>query len=348
MRTKTGVAALALSTFITTAWAENTCVRPEDMAALQVAAVQQRFMVAALSCNSVELYNNFVKAYRGDLQKSDEALQSYFLRRNTSTGITDYHAYKTKLANIYSTRSATNLKAFCSNANAFFGTALKEKQTLADVVSLQPVSLEANDKSCGGGVAGGAMAVRGSAETKPVQAKFAEPPTTAETAAAASASIAPAITGRVPNPIASTQKKPGAQEAASNVGGTETQPAPNAQQTFNRNDDAFAGPPPYQPPARLRPRADDPRFARRANDQRYARGPYDGPGYSYRPTYPYGPGGYDSRYDNPASARNRYPYPSGGYYAPDSYYGPNTYYGAPYDRFYPNGEPPQYFPGRMR
>ena len=91
-------AALVFSCMISTAWAQNSCVRPQDMTALQTATVQQRFMVAALTCDTAELYNSFVRAYRGDLQKSDVALRAYFVRRDAATGVSDYNAFKTKLA----------------------------------------------------------------------------------------------------------------------------------------------------------------------------------------------------------------------------------------------------------
>src|SRR4029077_10363030 len=95
MAKRVGAAAFALSCMIGPVWAQGVCVRPQDMTALQTATVQQHFMVAALSCGTADLYNDFVRAYRGDLQKSDEALQTYFLRRDAGTGLADYHSFKT-------------------------------------------------------------------------------------------------------------------------------------------------------------------------------------------------------------------------------------------------------------
>src|SRR5258705_7684565 len=121
-----GAAALVFTCMIGTAWAQNTCVRPQDMVALQTATVQQRFMVAALTCDAADLYNSFVRTYRGDLQKSDAALRVYFLRRDERTAVADYNAFKTKLANVYSSRSAGNLKSYCRNATASLEAALKD------------------------------------------------------------------------------------------------------------------------------------------------------------------------------------------------------------------------------
>src|SRR5258705_2297789 len=126
-----GTVAFALSCLVSPVLAQGVCVRPQDMTALQTATVQQHFMVAALSCGTADLYNSFVRAYRGDLQKSDEALEAYFVRHDASTGLADYHTFKTKLANVYSARSARNLKDFCRSATASITTALKDKKNLA-------------------------------------------------------------------------------------------------------------------------------------------------------------------------------------------------------------------------
>ena len=88
----------------------DACLRHEEMTALQVAAVQQQLMVAALSCNAISLYNRFVVSYQRDLQTSDEALKAFFLRMNPNDGLADYHAFKTRLANRSSLRSAGTAK----------------------------------------------------------------------------------------------------------------------------------------------------------------------------------------------------------------------------------------------
>jgi len=67
-------------------------------------------------------------------------LGGLFLRRDAGNGVTDYHAFKTKLANVYSARSADNLKSFCRNATASIAIALKDKKNLAELVSSQPIS----------------------------------------------------------------------------------------------------------------------------------------------------------------------------------------------------------------
>src|SRR6185437_9187615 len=56
----------------------SRCVGSDDVYALRAAAVQQRLMVAALTCHATDRYNQFVISYRKDLQASDLALQKFF------------------------------------------------------------------------------------------------------------------------------------------------------------------------------------------------------------------------------------------------------------------------------
>src|SRR5258707_482453 len=192
MANRIGATAVIFSCMVSAAWAQGICVRPQDMTALQTATVQQHFMVAALSCDTADLYNNFVRAYRGDLQKSDEALQAYFVRRDARTGVADYHAFKTKLANLYSVRSVGNLKIFCRNATASIQIALKDKKNLAELVSSQPISIEDTYTSCGDSVPGGAMVARGAADAPALRARVAQ---TAAPPTAAAIVAAPAVAG---------------------------------------------------------------------------------------------------------------------------------------------------------
>ena len=160
---RASAAALAVVGVATNALAGETCLGVPDITAFQTAAVQQRLMVAALTCGEVVLYNRFVERYRQGLQQSDSSLQAYFLQVNASSGPADYNAYKTRLANIYSLRSDANKSAYCANAEQAFERALADGKTLKDVVSVQPAIIDEPYKSCSDDVAGGSMDVRGSA-----------------------------------------------------------------------------------------------------------------------------------------------------------------------------------------
>jgi hypothetical protein len=146
---KTSVAALMLTCMAGNAWAQAGCARPEDMNALKAAAIQQRLMVAALSCDAAAAYNNFVKAYQKELQAADRALQSYFRRLNGSSGNEKYHAYKTHLANASSMQSIGNITNYCAEAKTAFETSLANAKTgLVAFVSGQGTPVEDAYKPC--------------------------------------------------------------------------------------------------------------------------------------------------------------------------------------------------------
>jgi len=282
-----GAAAFALSCLISPVWAQGVCVRPQDMAAWQTATVQQHFMVGALSCGTADLYNNFVRAYRGDLQKSDEALQAYFLRRDARTGVADYHAFKTKLANVYSARSAVNLKSFCLSATASITTALKDKKNLAELVSAQPISIDDSYTSCGDHVPGGAMVARGAADASALRARVAQ------TAAPPAVPAIVATPGTLGAPFANQTED----DVAASVPplSNDNQPGrrANEQRTYRSGPDNYdnrdyaRAPDPY-PYSGTSGYARDP-YARSPYANDYYYGWYDQPGSYYRgyygPTY---------------------------------------------------------------
>ena len=100
-------------------------------------------MVAALTCDDVSLYNSFVTTYQKELVTSDEALQAFFDRFGIEEGTPAYHSFKTKMANLYSARSAADKKRFCATSRASFAPALKtEKVSLASFAMSQPSTRE--------------------------------------------------------------------------------------------------------------------------------------------------------------------------------------------------------------
>ena len=143
---KIGAAVLMLTCMTGNAFAAAGavgCAQPEDMAAVKAAAIQQRLMVAALSCHAVEAYNKFVTSYQKDLQASDQNLQNFFRRLNGKTGTADYHAFKTKLANASSMASIGDITGYCASAQATFDMALSEsKPNLKTFVLTQTTSVD--------------------------------------------------------------------------------------------------------------------------------------------------------------------------------------------------------------
>jgi hypothetical protein len=142
---KTGAAGLMLACMAgqVSAATATGCARPEDMSAVKAAAVQQRLMVAALSCDAIALYNKFVLSYQKELQASDRTLENFFRRLNGRTGTEDYHAFKTRLANASSMQSIGDITTYCASAKEVFAVALDAaKVTLASFVSQQTTSVD--------------------------------------------------------------------------------------------------------------------------------------------------------------------------------------------------------------
>src|SRR5438105_5870941 len=148
---RTGAAALMLTAMAGNALAatQGACVRPDDMTAIKTAAVQQRLMVAALSCDATQLYNNFVRAYQTELQASDRNLQNFFRRLNGKSGTEDYHAFKTKLANASSMQSIGDITGYCASAKQMFEEALNSNRlTLTAFVTTKETPVDNSYEPC--------------------------------------------------------------------------------------------------------------------------------------------------------------------------------------------------------
>lgn len=126
------------------------CAKPDEVSAIQAAAIQQELMVAALTCNQIENFNAFQTGYSRDLRSSDGTLQRMFQRLYGSRqGQSEYHAFKTRLANNSSIRSIHGNPEFCREARQVFAAALgTERPSLAAFVSGIEVTEQSPVNSC--------------------------------------------------------------------------------------------------------------------------------------------------------------------------------------------------------
>ncbi len=130
------VAVLAALGVSGTATAGQKCARSTEVTAIQVAAVQQELMVAALTCHDVVNFNAFQTSYGDELRRSDWRLRHMFRRLFGSRGDSQYHAFKTRLANNSSIRSIHDNAAYCKEAQLVFAAALTPKKpALSEFVS---------------------------------------------------------------------------------------------------------------------------------------------------------------------------------------------------------------------
>jgi hypothetical protein len=150
--------ALSLSLLAGNAAAGASCASPKEATALQIAALRQQLMVAALACHQADSFNRLVISHQGELQESDRTLMRFFVLRDGRHGDDAYNAYKTRLANDSSLRSLHDPQ-FCGSANVAFDSAFDRNLSLAELVSEQRV--ETGIESC--------------ASSEPVQAAISPP-----------------------------------------------------------------------------------------------------------------------------------------------------------------------------
>src|ERR1051326_2579179 len=124
-----GVSALAiLSLAATQAEAKHLhqahCATQAEVTAIAATSIQQELMVAALTCNQIANFNAFQTNFSAELRASDRALMRMFTRLYGGRGASEYHGFKTRLANNSEIRSIHANSDFCSAAGAVFSAAL--------------------------------------------------------------------------------------------------------------------------------------------------------------------------------------------------------------------------------
>ena len=146
---KKGAAALMLTCMSGNVMAatEAVCAHPNEMAAVKAAAIQQRLMVAALTCNATPRYNKFVVSYQKDLQASDHQLENFFRRLHGKNGTEQYHAFKTRLANESSMASIHDFAGYCGSAQQMFDEA-QAKPSLAAFMADRATPADGNFDLC--------------------------------------------------------------------------------------------------------------------------------------------------------------------------------------------------------
>ena len=138
---KAGACALAaLSLCASAATAKHSrstkCAAPAEVTAIAATSIQQELMVAALTCNQVANFNAFQTNFGPELRTSDRTLMHMFQRLYGGRGESEYHAFKTRLANNSEMRSIHGNQDFCTAAGLVFSAALATlKPSLSDFVS---------------------------------------------------------------------------------------------------------------------------------------------------------------------------------------------------------------------
>lgn len=127
--------------------AAQTCARPADLSAFDLAGLKTQLMVTALTCKADDRYNEFVTKYRPALLENEKALGSYFNRAHGRRSQQQRDDYITQLANSHMQTGLKQGNRFCDRNLGVFDEvmALRDGSELTDFAAgkshSQPVSL---------------------------------------------------------------------------------------------------------------------------------------------------------------------------------------------------------------
>jgi hypothetical protein len=127
----------------------QTCARPAELSAFDVAKLKSQLMVTALACDVRERYNDFVRRFQADLMSKERSLTAYFSRAFGRLGQKEHDDYITSLANAQSEAGVHQGTLFCQQNVGLFDAvlALPKGADLANFASTrdmaQPITLVA-------------------------------------------------------------------------------------------------------------------------------------------------------------------------------------------------------------
>ena len=125
----------------------QSCARPADKTAFDVAGLKSQLMVTAITCEATERYNTFILKYRPDLVAQEKVLNAYFARNFGKKAQAQHDDYITSLANTESEAGLKSGTLFCDRNMAMFDEVMKlhNSAELTDYASgkapVQPIEL---------------------------------------------------------------------------------------------------------------------------------------------------------------------------------------------------------------
>jgi len=125
------------------------CAQDQELRAAKTAAVKERLMVAGLTCKAEDSYNDFIRAYRRELQNSDSDLQGLFTRVHGKNGDRALDSYKTRIANVSMMDSIADAANYCASAKASFAAAKSNRsRSLENFIATQDMDPRAELSPC--------------------------------------------------------------------------------------------------------------------------------------------------------------------------------------------------------
>jgi len=135
-----GVATLIAVTWSGSIYAAS-CVAPRERDSQVVRALQSRLMIAALSCNARNDYNQFVNFYQPHLAYHGSGLRKYFRKKYGKGHKRALNRFVTNLANGASQESIRDRGKFCADSRAIFSDLMSVPANEAPL-TLQAVALD--------------------------------------------------------------------------------------------------------------------------------------------------------------------------------------------------------------
>ena len=114
------------------------CASEGDIAALNARVLQTELMVAALSCDERQRYNNFITSYQSVLTARSQALQGMFKRAHGAQGTNRMNAFITKMANDSSQGVREKDGDYCAFAGELFDEVLTTNPSELNRVTSKP------------------------------------------------------------------------------------------------------------------------------------------------------------------------------------------------------------------
>jgi hypothetical protein len=114
------------------AMAATQCTDDHDQQAFEMVGLKTALMVVAMTCDTTDKYNSFIRRYQSSLQDTDKSLSGYFKRRYGARGQTEYDRYATDLANVQSRGGLGQGVDFCQR-NATMFEEVQALKTSADL-----------------------------------------------------------------------------------------------------------------------------------------------------------------------------------------------------------------------
>lgn len=96
--------------------AAEPCMHPSEKVAFDVVGLQNRLMVAALTCEREDAYNEIVPRLRGEFNGARLAVRAFFSRNYVTGGNRRNDDYVTKLSNATSEESTKEGEGYCDGS----------------------------------------------------------------------------------------------------------------------------------------------------------------------------------------------------------------------------------------